>query len=279
MSFFTNMLQGFTSTAPIRTNSPPHTSGNVIPSQIDDEDWEIVNPHEAGVSYYDRVTLLLGPRQETRHQILLVDIPKFSKLLNKLNMHAPLRRTIHLSFIDLSMVKLYLNSQSISADAMAIELSWIDIIKLAATANTFQDTVIEDRALAALTQKATVALSPGNAVSLFKEEDFAFAYTYHTETGNRDKLIRTLRDVQQMDERESDIPVVKLPKARDVKPKPEEVKQKVSDTKYSKSVLKDKGLSAAKKEGDDRVHPIRQPTVPPSIEALKRGDAKNFVWC
>ena len=43
MSFFTNMLQGFTSTAPIRTNSPPHTSGNVIPSQIDDEDWEIVN--------------------------------------------------------------------------------------------------------------------------------------------------------------------------------------------------------------------------------------------
>ncbi|CAN9163273.1 unnamed protein product [Alternaria alternata] len=270
---------GFTSTAPIRTNSPPHTSGNVIPSQIDDEAWEIVNPHEAGVSYYDRVTLLLGPRQETRHQILLVDIPKFSKLLNKLKMHAPLRRTIHLSFIDLSMVKLYLNSQSISADAMAIELSWIDIIKLAATANTFQDTVIEDRALAALTQKATVALSPGNAVSLFKEEDFAFAYTYHTETGNRDKLIRTLRDVQQMDERESDIPVVKLPKARDVKPKPEEVKQKVSDTKYSKSVLKDKGLSAAKKEGDDRVHPIRQPTVPPSIEALKRGDAKNFVWC
>lgn len=194
-------------------------------------------------------------------------------------MLAPSRRTIHLSFIDLSMVKSYLSSHSISADAMAIESSWMDVIKLAATANMFQDTVIEDRALAALTQKAAVALSPGNAVSLFKEEDFAFAYTYHTETGNGDKLIKTLRDFQQMDERESDIPVVKLPKAEDVKAKPEEVKQKVSDTKYSKSVLKDRRLSAAKKEGDDRVHPIRQPTVPPSIEALKRGDAKNFVWC
>ncbi|CAN9083933.1 unnamed protein product [Alternaria sp. RS040] len=271
---------GFASTAPIRTNSPPHTSGNVIPSQIDDEDWEIVNPHEAGVSYYDRVTLLLGPRQETCHQILLVDIPKFSKLLNKLKMLAPPRRTIHLSFIDLSMIKSYLSSQSISADVMAIEFSWMNIIKLAATADMFQDTVIEDRALAALTQKAIIAVSPSNAVSLFKEEDFAFASTYHTETGKGDKLIKTLRDIQQMDERESDIPVMKLPKAGDVRPKskPEEVKQKVSDTKYSKSVLKDKEFSAAKKEGDDRVHPIRQPTVPPSIEALKRGDAKNFVW-
>ncbi|KAL1799935.1 hypothetical protein ACET3X_000277 [Alternaria dauci] len=278
MSFLTNMLQGLKSTPLVRTNSPPHTSGDVIPDQINDEDWEIVNPHEAGVSYHDRVTLLLGPRQETRYQIPLIDVPKSSRLLNKLKMLAPSHRTIHLLFIDRSMVNFYLSLQAIPADAMAIELSWMDIIKLATTANAFEDTVIEDRALVALTQKAIMALSPGNAESLFKEDDFTFAYTYHTETGNGDKLIKTLGDIREMDVHEPDLPLVKLSKAKDVKSKLEAIKQKGWNTRYGNSVLKGTGLSAAKKEGDGKAHPIRQPAVPPSIEALKRGDAKNFIW-
>jgi hypothetical protein len=28
----------------------------------------------------------------------------------------------------------------------------------------------------------------------------------------------------------------------------------------------------------DREHPVRQPTVPPSVDELKSGQAKNFVW-
>ncbi|KAG9192682.1 hypothetical protein G6011_11416 [Alternaria panax] len=232
------MLEGLKGIAPTRTSSPPHTSDNVISSQIDEEDWEIVNPHEADVFYHDRITLLLGPRQETRHQILLVDAPKSSELPNRLRMLAPSQRIMHLFFPDLPMVKSYLNSQSTSPDALAIEMSWLGIIKLSVTADVFQDTYIQDNALAALNQKAVLALSPGNAVSIFESDDFAFAYTCYTKT--------------------------------------EGTKQKASSTKYGNSVLRGMGLSAAKKEGDGKVHPVRQPTVPPSAEALKRGNMDNF---
>jgi hypothetical protein len=278
MSFFTNLLEGLKGTALIRTNSAPRTSGNVISNQINDEDWEIVNPHEVGVFYHDRVTLLLSPRRETRHQILLTDMPKSSGLLNHLRILHPSHRTIHLFFPDLPMVKSYLDLQSVSADALAIETPWLDIIELAATADIFQDTYIEDKALAALKQKALIALTPGNAASLFEDVDFSFAYVYHTRTGDGGKLSKTLHGIRQMDMYKSELPVVKLPKAEDMESKSEGLMRKTRGSKYDNSMLKGRGLVVAKKEEDDKVHPVRQPTVPPNLEALKCGDVSNFIY-
>jgi hypothetical protein len=205
-------------------------------------------------------------------------MPKSSKLLNHFKALDPSRRIMTLSFLDIPMVKSYLNSHVLSADALAIELSWLDIIKLAATARMFQDAHVEDKALAALKAKAIIALSPGNAVSLFKTADFIFAETYHLETYDGEKLLETLHDIRTMDKYNPELPKVELSKAQDKKPKSKEVKQRAPGMKYRNSMLKGTGLVVVKKEDDDKVHPARPPTVPPSASALKHRDAKNFIW-
>ena len=204
-------------------------------------------------------------------------MPKSSQPLNYLRTLASSHRTVHLSVLDLPMVKSYLKSQSISADALAIEMSWLYIIKLAVTADIFQDSYMQGKALSALKQKAVVALPPGNAILLFDYNDLAFAHMYQTKTGNGKKLIQTMCEIQAMDMGRLQLPEVKLPTAGDIKLKSEGFMRKTQSHKYGNSVLKGMGLNAAGKEGDDKVHPVRQPSVPPNVEALKCGDVSNFI--
>ena len=65
-----------------------------------------------------------------------------------------------------------------------------------------------------------------------------------------------------------------------MKSKPDVYKRKSEGTRFGKSVLRGLGQATAKKgsDMDDKVHPTRQPSVPPGVEALKRGDASNFMW-
>jgi hypothetical protein len=50
--------------------------------------------------------------------------------------------------------------------------------------------------------------------------------------------------------------------------------------KYGKSVLRGKSLAGVKKagEGDGKEYPSRQPSIPPSVEALRSGTVGGFAW-
>ncbi|KAH6872501.1 hypothetical protein BKA58DRAFT_382139 [Alternaria rosae] len=278
MSFITNLFGSLKSTTPIDTGTLPRVDGDGTPDGAD-EDWAFVTAHEAGVVYHDRVTILLGPHRETRHYIFIADMPRFSKLLNHVCTLEPAQRHLHLSFPDLSMMKSYLKAQSTSVDLLAIEQSWSDIIKLAITADIFQDPYMGDRALAALKKKGIFAFAPGNAVLLFKEDDFSLAQEYQDKTGSGKKLIETLYRVAEMDAEKPKLPKSELPKPQDMNSKPDIYKRKSEGTRLGKSVLRGLGQGTAKKGCyvDDKVHPTRQPSVPPGVEALKRDNASNFM--
>ncbi len=213
MSFLANLFVSLKGTGSMNTNASLHSDGDTTSNRID-EDWEFITAHEAGVIYHDRITILLGPNRETRHYILIADMPKSSELLNYVRTLDPSHRNVHLFFPDLPMVKLYLKSPTISVESLAIEESWLDIIKLAITADVFQDPYVEGRALAALEQKGIIALAPGNAVLLFDQHDFAFAQEYQTKTGNGQKLTQTLNVIAKMGTEKSVTPKVQLPKAK-----------------------------------------------------------------
>lgn len=279
MSFITNLFGSLKSTTPVDTGTLPRADGDGTPDGAD-EDWHFVIAHEAGVVYHDRITILLGPHRETRHYIFIADMPRSSKLLNHVCTLEPAQRHQHFSFPDLSMVKSYLKSQSTSVDLLAIEQSWSDIIKLAITADILQDPYMGDRALAALKKKGIFAFAPSNAVLLFKEHDFSFAQEHQDKTGNGKKLIETLYRVAEMDAEKPKRPESELPKPQDMRSKPGVCKRKSEGTRFGKCVLRGLRQGTPKKgsDVDDKVHSTRQPSVPPGVEALKRGDASNFMW-
>ncbi|KAI4705235.1 hypothetical protein J4E81_000115 [Alternaria sp. BMP 2799] len=279
MSFITNLFGSLKNATPVDTGTLPRADDNGTPDGAD-EDWDFVTAHEAGVVYDDRITILLGPHRETRHHIFIADMPRSSKLLNHVCTLEPSQRYLHLSLPDLFMVKLYLKSQFTSVDSLAIEQSWSNIIKLAITADIFQDAYMGDRALAALTTRGIFALEPNNAVLLFKEDDFSLAREYQDKTGNGQKLRETLDKVAEKGVEKPKPPKLELPKPQDVNSKPDVYKRKSEGTRFGKSVLRGLAQATAKKGGDmdDKVHPTRQPSVPPGVDALKRGDASNFMW-
>jgi hypothetical protein len=281
MSFLTSLFNSSKGT-PVDTNTLPRTSGEGTPDGTD-EDWEFVTAHEAGVIYHDRITILLGPHRETRHHILIADMPKSSDLLNYVLTLDPSHRHVHLLTPDLPMVKSYLKSLFIPIEALAIEQSWMDIIKLAITADVFQDSYMEGRALAGLKHKGIIAFAPGNAVLLFKDSDFSVAQEYNTRTGNGESLIKTLCEVAELGTvKPEKTKTLNLgsSKPHDMKPRSNVSQRKIRSTRYSSSVLRCSRLGHSKKgsDEDDKVHPIRQPSVPPSVETLRHGDASNFTW-
>jgi hypothetical protein len=281
MSFLTSLFNSSNGT-PVDTNTLPRTSGEGTPDGTD-EDWEFVTAHEAGVIYHDRITILLGPHRETRHHILIADMPKSSDLLNYVLTLDPSHRHVHLLTPDLPMVKSYLKSLFIPIEALAIEQSWMDIIKLAITADVFQDSYMEGRALAALMHKGIIAFAPGNAVLLFKDSDFSVVQEYNTKTGNGKNLMKTLYEVAEMgtvQPKKTKTPKLGPSKPHDMKPKSDVSQRKIRSMRYSNSVPRCSRLGQPKKgsDEDDKVHPIRQPSVPPSFEALRHGDASNFTW-
>ncbi|USP73215.1 uncharacterized protein yc1106_00489 [Curvularia clavata] len=157
---FADLLKNFKSTPPTSTFTctDSRTNNHAI-TTYPENDWEIITPEEATAFYTDRITLFLGPPRKQRHHIPLADIPESSTLLTYLATLDPAQRYTHIAEIDMPMIVAYLKSLNRSVDALVIEASWLDIIKLAITAEALQDARMEIKALSALREKELV-LSP-----------------------------------------------------------------------------------------------------------------------
>jgi hypothetical protein len=245
MSFLVNMFVSAKATPTSPT--PKATPSN---SAKADNEWDMVTPEEATGYYTDRITLLLSP-SNTTYPIFLSSIPKTSSLLANLGTYEPSQRYMHLPALTPEMLNLYLSQTSKRLLVMA---SWLDIIKLAITAEALEDTTAESTALTALEQKDA---------PLFDHHDFTFARAYQNNTGSGYVLMQTLRKIANRGLS------TKVPASRF-----RELKQVA---KFGKSVLKTKTSSVARKDGDC-VRASRQPRVPPSAEALRTGVVGNFVW-
>jgi hypothetical protein len=215
-----------------------------------DNEWDMVTPEEATGYYTDRITLLLGP-SNTTYLILIPSIPKTSVLLTSLANYEASQRYMHLPALTPNMLTLYLSQPCNKPLVMA---SWLDIIKLAITAELLEDTTVESIALAALKQKDG---------PLFDHHDFAFARAYQNSTGSGDTLMQTLTSIANQSP-SAQVPAPRLRESKHV-------------GKFGKSVLKSKMSSVARKDGDG-VRASRQPRVPPSVEALRGGTERNFLW-
>ncbi|KAF1839642.1 hypothetical protein BDW02DRAFT_643672 [Decorospora gaudefroyi] len=253
MSFLAKM---FTSSRGLNFTPPTtHTAAETA------GDWDLVSAEEAAGFYPDRLTLFLGPHLETRHHMLLIDIPKTSALLTYVGSLEPTHRYMHLTALDIPMLTSYLELQTLSADALASTASWLDVIKLAITAEVLEDAVVETKAIEALHRKQH-SLSPGPSLN---HHECAFARMYQLATGAGDTLMQTLNAI--------------VNSAGAGRPRVSKRRPWSGDAKYGKSVLRGQGLGGVKMEGDcGKEHPRRQPMIPPSVDALKGGSVGNFVW-
>jgi hypothetical protein len=118
--------------------------------------------------------------------------------------------------------------------------------------------MVEEKAITALKLKANKKSTPP-----FAHQDVAFARNYQLKTGAGERLMQKLEELATRGAAKSCTPKLK---AAD------------EGVKYGKSVLRNKGLGAPKKEDDWRAQPSRQPSIPPSVEALRSGTVEGFVW-
>jgi hypothetical protein len=234
--------------------------------------WDFVSAEEAAGFYPDRITLFLGPHLETRHHILLVDIPSTSTLLKYIATLEPAHQYMHLTALDIPMVMSYEELVGVSVDALVKDTSWIDIVTLAITAEVLQDSVVERKAIDALKLKA--ALADKTSTPSFSHKDVALARKYQLKTGAGKRLMQTLEELASRGAAKSC--ASKLQEAGEWS-KPQAVDEGV---KYGKSVLRGKGLGSVKKagEGEGKEYPRRQPSIPPSVEALRSGTVQGFAW-
>jgi hypothetical protein len=256
MSFLTNLITKITGTAST-ASAVKNNSGEGEGS------WDVVSAEEAAGYYPDRITLFLGPHSETRHSIFLVDIPRTSNLLNYIAMLEPAHRYMHLTALDVPMVASYQDFVGASVDSLANKTSWLEIITLAITAEVLQDSVVEGKAIAALKLKS--ALADKKSTPSFSDQDVAVVCKYQLKTGAGEQLMHTLEEFATRSAAKSCAP-----------------KRKAAGegAKYGKSVLRGKSLAGVKKagEGDGKVYPSRQPSIPPSVEALRSGTVEGFAW-
>lgn len=160
--------------------------------------------------------------------------------------------------LDPEMIDTY--RQMKSADLLATDSSWLDIIKLFITADDLQDETVAVTALDALKKKATIT-------ELFTQADYTFAQTHYSSISGCLKLEKTLDSIAQ---------------SMGAKARFSKIAKEVpvsGHIKYGNSALRGKVLSSlVRNKGDGKEHPVRQPTIPPSVEALRTGEARNFVW-
>jgi hypothetical protein len=241
MSFFSNLV------SKARNLASPNSEAKHEDAEVEGG-WDLVSAEEATGYYTDRVTLFLGPHLETRLHILLADIPQTSVLLNYIASPESAHHYMHLTTLEVPMVTSYLEMVGASLGSLVRDASWADLFTLAITSEVLQDSVVEGKAIAALklNSASTPSLSHG---------DIAIAREYQLKTGAGERLIHALEERA----------------GRDASPE---------GAKYKKSVLKNKILAGVKKagEGDGKVYPSRQPTTPPSVDALRSGTVGGFVW-
>ena len=303
MSFLTKLFprpQNANTTPTMTPPSTPPTRPSYTTPELDD--WELISAVETVGLHPDRITMFLGPRYTTRHNVLIADIPNSSLLLRKVSNQSPARRYLYLGKLNVSMVTFYLQHSITLQHVLAIEAPWLDIINLAITAEVLQDATVQNTAYGALRQKGVLADAPGNGLGWFKQQEYAVARIFYSSTGAGASLVAVLDqlqgrllggtaepknsisktnivgglDAQNSLLRQLELQVVALRKACGVAVGQEkEGKEIGEEQRFRNSRLKvQKGV--AKGLGGEM--PSRQPGVPPRVEQLMRGEEKNFVW-
>lgn len=277
MSFFTNIITGFKSATSAPTSTGVDSDANsYATSDHLESGWEVITPEETTAFYNDRITLFFGPPMSRHHHILLTNIPKTSTLLTHLATLDPAQRYTHVPGLDTSMITGYLEALNRSIDALAIEASWLDIIKLAITAEALSDSRTEIKALSTLREKGKIAAAPGNALGLFDHHDYAFALEYQSKIGGAQNLMRVLRQVGGFGIEKSGLyrSQSTASRAKEAKNKsrvPRETGPFVDASVYARA-------ESSKEDGaGGKAYPNSRPRIPPSVELLRNEYESNFV--
>jgi hypothetical protein len=276
-------------------------------------DWEMMS-HEDAVGFHDdRILLILGPLS-TAYPILLTDIPKTAALLIETS-ELPLReRQIRLPNLDDDMVTAYLELGC--TKLFTPEYVWGDLIQLAITSQVLQDKMVQMHDIAVLKKKARMTVN-GKA-EMFTDKEYEIAWKTCRAAEGGEWVLQILNDVRSKLEDEtpgleaqavrdqSSAPALCTPTGKGPSSnqnlamasavdtygavnKGNQNSQNSSDNstedtekngqipKYAKSALRGKRITLSKEE-EGKQYPIRQPRIPPSVEALQTGKAKNFVW-
>jgi hypothetical protein len=266
---FANRFASF-KIAPAFTYTYPQPASHSSPAPAD-SDWEMIEIDETATFYTDRITLFLGPPLKQRHHILITDIPKSSTFLTYLATLDPAQRYANITELDISMISDYLDATNRSVEALAIEVPWLDVIKLALTAEALQDASMEAKALSVLREKGVIANAPGNSMGLFGYKDYAFAVEYWSRTGTGGNLMRVLNQIGGLDVEGEGGVVSGVEASEEIAP----------FAKYEHGVLEGQILRECNNVEDGAesvVYPVAQPSMPPSVETFRQKLTKNFVW-
>jgi hypothetical protein len=268
-------------------------------------DWVMMS-HEDAVGFHDdRILLILGPLS-TAYPILLTDIPKTAALLIETS-QLPLReRQIRLPNLDDDMVTAYLELGC--TKLFTPEYVWGVLIQLAITSQALRDKMVQMHVIAVLKKKARMAVNGKAEIFTDKEYEIAWKTCRAAEGGER--VLQILNDVRS--KLEDETPSLEAQAVQDPAPalctpagkgpssnqnlamtravnqgnqnsqnssdnSTEDTEKNGQIPKYAKSALRSKRITLSKEE-EGKQYPIRQPRIPPSVEALQTGKAKNFVW-
>jgi hypothetical protein len=232
----------------------------------DGRDWANITREVGFGSHTDRIILLLGP-EEIPYELPLSDIPKNAGLLNQIGRLPTKDRSIRLPTLDIDVIKAYIDMNAYIYDRnAATERSWVDMIKLAITAEVLQDSAMRISTFVALREKAKHTSDSREQVLL--EAGYEKTRDYNAATGGGVQLLEILDSIKQG-------PWVRSDQDREV----EANKAGAGDfeePKYVNSALRKKTVATTEAEEDEKWYPVRQPTVPPSVEEVRDGTKGNF---
>ncbi|KAJ4365602.1 hypothetical protein N0V83_008222 [Neocucurbitaria cava] len=280
MFSLSNILSKLKAPAPDHWTSDP---SNMAPSSLT-TGWDEIAPEEAAGYYTDRILLLLGPSSVLYH-ILLVDIPPYSKLLTRVSHLPPAQRAIRLTTLDVNMIDFYIHPHSTASLAHAF--SWNEVIKLFLAADVLQDETVQKTALAALKKKAATAQE--RKEDMYSREDYQLVKTHKETLGGASKLLQTLDGIAaaQAVHAQSEVRAVgsvsspgHASAAQGERKRDSHVAGEYVDGEAREKRGAGGQMRQERRRGrvvDERDHPVRQPTVPPSVEALREGGGNDFV--
>lgn len=157
-----------------------------------DNDWVFFALEEVAGYNENCIMFILGPNEVTHH-FQLCDIPGTSQLLLRLNALPQRQRYIRLPTLDLNMVDAY--CQPHSSNSLTNHSSWLQVIKLAITADTLQDYDVEFNAVAALRRKGEAAEK--DRKTLYSHQDYAFVRNHLKATGGGEWVMAVLDTIAQ----------------------------------------------------------------------------------
>ncbi|KAF2033317.1 hypothetical protein EK21DRAFT_58991 [Setomelanomma holmii] len=244
----------------------------------DASQWEMINHADAVGFHDDRILLILGPLS-TAYPVLMADIPKTAALLVQTSQRPLRERKIRMINLDNDMVTAYFELGC--TKLFTAEYAWGDLINLAVVAEILQDKVVETHAIAVLKKKARLVVEA--KVDIFTGKEYEIAWKVCRAAAGGVLVWQILNNLRQKVEAEAptgQAQVTPAAPAALVQPSPT-VKTPSSNTKVAVPSISPEKTAAvndedAEKEG--KHHPIRQPRNPPTVEALRAGKAKNFVW-